>query len=80
VENLKEASLGYAPVLPSNIRLRWKGLPRTNTLNYCENLLIKYIKRFVALGFNSQSKTYFVTDGKSKQAESIFYYYLSRAP
>jgi hypothetical protein len=28
---LKVASLGYASALPANIRIGWKGLPRTNT-------------------------------------------------
>jgi hypothetical protein len=27
VEHLKGVSLGYAPALPANIRLGWKGLP-----------------------------------------------------
>jgi len=28
--------LGFLLVLPTNIRLGWKGLPRTNTLTYHE--------------------------------------------
>jgi hypothetical protein len=35
---LKGASLRSAPTLPENIRLDWKGLPRTNTQAYSENL------------------------------------------
>jgi len=27
---------GYAPALPANIRLGWKGLPGTNSLDYHE--------------------------------------------
>jgi hypothetical protein len=34
VEHLKRASLEYAPALPANIRLGWKGLPGTNTLAF----------------------------------------------
>jgi hypothetical protein len=37
VEHLKGASSRWAPALPANIRLGWKGLPGTNTLVYCEN-------------------------------------------
>ncbi len=31
---LSGASLGYAPTLPANIRLGWKGKPGTNALAY----------------------------------------------
>jgi hypothetical protein len=31
MEHLKGASLKLAPALPTNIRLSWKGMPRTNT-------------------------------------------------
>ncbi len=37
VEHLKGSSIGHAPVLPTNIRPGWKGLPGTNTLAYQEN-------------------------------------------
>jgi hypothetical protein len=37
VEHLKDASLQYAPTLPANIGLGWKGLPGTNSLAYYEN-------------------------------------------
>jgi len=36
VERLKYASVGYARVLLTNIRLGWKGLPNTNNLAYYE--------------------------------------------
>ncbi len=38
VENLKGVSLRWAPALPANIRLGWKGFPGANTLAYYENL------------------------------------------
>ncbi len=38
------SNLGYA-----NIRLGWKGLPRTNTLAYYENPSIMAVKSFVGL-------------------------------
>jgi hypothetical protein len=37
-ENLKGASFGTAPALPTNIRLGWKGISETNILAY-EKLL-----------------------------------------
>ncbi len=37
VEHVKMALPGQALALPSNIRLGWKGFPRTNTLAYYEN-------------------------------------------
>ncbi len=47
MEHLKGASLGQAPALPANIRLDWKGLPGTNTLDYYKKLLIKAVKSFI---------------------------------
>ncbi len=47
VEHLKGASLGKAPALPENIRLGWKGLPKTNTLAYCKNPSITTVKSFI---------------------------------
>jgi hypothetical protein len=38
-----------APTLPANIILGWKGLQRTDTLGYYENLLITAIKSFIRL-------------------------------
>jgi hypothetical protein len=38
VQHLKGESFGKAQALPANIRLSWKGLPRSNTLPYYENL------------------------------------------
>ncbi len=38
VEHLKGVSLVYAAVLLTNIRIGWKGPPRTNTLAYYENI------------------------------------------
>jgi hypothetical protein len=40
-------SLGWATALPANIRLNWKGLPRTNTSAYYENPQIKAVKSFI---------------------------------
>jgi hypothetical protein len=35
LEHLEGSPLGQAPVLPTNIRLGWKGMPETNALaNY----------------------------------------------
>jgi hypothetical protein len=34
LEHLKGASIGWTPALPANIRLGWKGFPRTNALAY----------------------------------------------
>jgi hypothetical protein len=50
VEHLKGSSIGQAPVLPTSIRLSWKGLPGTNTLAYYENLQITDVKFFITLG------------------------------
>jgi hypothetical protein len=36
VEHLKGSSTGWAPALPTDIILGWKGLPGTNTLAYYE--------------------------------------------
>jgi hypothetical protein len=36
--------------LPTNIRLGWKGLPRTNTLAFHEHLLIMDVNGFITLG------------------------------
>jgi hypothetical protein len=36
-ESLKGTLLEYAPALPANIRLGWRGLPKTNTLAYCKH-------------------------------------------
>jgi hypothetical protein len=47
VEQLKGVSLGKTLALPANIRLGWKGLPRTNTLAYYENLQITPVKSFI---------------------------------
>jgi hypothetical protein len=38
------STLGWAPALPVNTRLRLKGLPGTNTLAYYENLQITAVK------------------------------------
>ncbi len=35
--------------LPTNMRLGWKDLPRTNTLAYYENPYITVVKRFIGL-------------------------------
>jgi hypothetical protein len=37
VEHLEGSSIGQAPVLPTNVRLSWKGLPETNALAYYEH-------------------------------------------
>jgi hypothetical protein len=47
VEHLEGSSLGWAHALPANIRLRWEGLPRTNTLGYFENSQITAVKSFI---------------------------------
>jgi hypothetical protein len=49
LEHLKGASLGYAPALPTNIRLGWRSLPGTNTLAYYEDPQITDVKGFVGL-------------------------------
>ncbi len=50
VEHLKVASLGWPLALPANIRLGWKGLPRTNKPSYYEYLLITVEKVSITLG------------------------------
>jgi hypothetical protein len=50
VERLKGSSIGQTPALPTNIRLGWKILPRTNTLAYYDNSLIMAVKSFITLG------------------------------
>ncbi len=49
MEHRKDASLGYAPALPTNISLGWKGLPGTNTLANYENPQITALKSFIGL-------------------------------
>jgi hypothetical protein len=49
VEHLKGASLGYAPALPTNIRLGWNGLPGTNTLAYYGKAQLTAVKSFITL-------------------------------
>jgi hypothetical protein len=49
VEHLKGASLGWAPSLPTNIRLGWKGLPRANTQAY-QIILNNGHKKFYSTG------------------------------
>jgi len=36
VEHIKGALLRYAPALPANFRVGWKGLPGTNALAFYE--------------------------------------------
>ncbi len=57
LKRLEGASLRQALALPANIRLGRKGLPRTNTLTYYENLLITTVKSFrvQAAGVNKKS-------------------------
>jgi hypothetical protein len=47
VEHLKGASIRQALALPTNIRLDWKGFPRTNTLDYNGNPQITAVKGFM---------------------------------
>jgi hypothetical protein len=50
VKHLSGAPLYGRPLaLPTNNRLGWKGLPRTNTLAYCENQSNTAVKSFVGL-------------------------------
>jgi hypothetical protein len=51
VEHLKDASLGQALALSTNISIGWKGLPGTNPIAYYKELQIMDIKRFITLGF-----------------------------
>ena len=44
---LRARRKGRLLTLLSNIRLGWKGLPRTNTLAYYENPLITAVKSFI---------------------------------
>jgi hypothetical protein len=46
VEPLKGALLGFAPGLPANIRLGWKGLPGTNILVSYEDSELMAVKKF----------------------------------
>jgi hypothetical protein len=47
VEHLKGASIRQALDLPANIRLDWKGFPRTNTLDDNGNPQITAVKSFM---------------------------------
>jgi len=49
MEWLKGTSIEKAPALLGNIRLGWKGLPRTNTPAYYKHLYITAIKSFITL-------------------------------
>ncbi len=49
VEHLKGSSIGWAPALPTNIRLGWKRLQGTNTLAYREHSLITALKNNIIL-------------------------------
>jgi hypothetical protein len=49
VKHMKSALPVYALVVPSNIRLGWKGLPWANTLAYYEILKITAVKSFITL-------------------------------
>ncbi len=42
--------LGRLLASPTNLRLGWKGLPRTNTLAYYESLKITTVKSFIVQG------------------------------
>ncbi len=48
-KNLKGASLGYAPALPTN-KTGWRELPGKNTQAYNKNLLITYRESFITFG------------------------------
>ncbi len=50
VEHLKGASLSYVRALLKNIRLGWKGMPRTNTLAYCAHLEVMKKVKFCEYG------------------------------
>jgi hypothetical protein len=50
VEHLKGASFRYALAFDENIRLGWKGLPKTNTLAYYGNPKITTVKSLYSLG------------------------------
>ncbi len=52
MEHLEGSSIGQAPVLPTNIRLSWKGLPGTNTLSYYEHSRKFGRKKFYNIGPN----------------------------
>jgi hypothetical protein len=41
---------GVSKALPTNIRLGWKGMPRTNTLAYYKNSQITTVKMFYNIG------------------------------
>ncbi len=49
VEHLIGSSIGWAPAFPTNIRLRWKGFPRANTLAYWKNSKLMAVKSFITL-------------------------------
>ncbi len=50
MEHLKGASISQALALLTNIRLDWKGLPRTNTLAYYKHPFITAVTSFTILG------------------------------
>jgi len=54
MEPLRGSSHRQALALPTNIRLCWKGLPRTNALAYCEKPSHTAIKSFITLATDSR--------------------------
>jgi hypothetical protein len=64
VEHLIVALLGQALTLLANIRLDWKGLPRTNTLAYYKNSQIIAVKCFIGLAPGSQIRSQIIVRDK----------------
>ncbi len=66
LESTRVKQLPGAPLLgrllasPTNVRLGWKGLPRTNTLAYYKNLTITAVKSFIVLAPGINVKTRFI--------------------
>jgi hypothetical protein len=58
--SLEGASLGYALVLPVNLRLSWKRLTVTNTLAYYTVIVFTAAKSFIVKGTSRLLRTLFV--------------------
>jgi hypothetical protein len=56
LENLKGALVRSTPVLTTNIRLGWKGLPGTSTLAYYKHSKITTVKSFITFGSDECEK------------------------
>jgi hypothetical protein len=57
MEHLKGSSIGQAPVLPTNIRPSWKGLPGDKHSSLLQTFVNYRRKKFYTIGPNIQSNS-----------------------